>query len=108
MATHRYDQEVVCIPDVFERRANAQPVGRRPPSGSTAGESASELDRWQSLAAQNSDPNRFVYSEPAFLRPPERHVVLGDSQHRTQGFSEAYENAPQSLREVEETTGFKS
>jgi hypothetical protein len=53
------------------------------------------------------DHDRFVYNEPALLHQPERHVVLGDPQHRSQGLSEVYENAPQSLRELEETTGFQ-
>ncbi|GAB4537254.1 MAG: DISARM system helicase DrmA [Anaerolineae bacterium] len=108
MGPHRHDPEVTVIPDLLERRAGQQPTGRRPPAGVTAQEAASELDRWAALAGLNPDPDRFVYSEPAVLRPPERHVVLGDAQHRAQGLSEAYENAPQSLREVEETTGFKS
>lgn len=108
MGPHRHDPEVTVLPDLLESRAGQQPAGRRPPTGVTAQEAASELDRWAALAHLNPDPDRFVYSEPAVLRPPERHVVLGDAQHRTQGLSEAYENAPQSLREVEETTGFKS
>lgn len=41
------------------------------------------------------------------VRQPQRHVVLGDSQHHRR-FDEAFENAPQSLRDVEETTGFKA
>ena len=108
MGPHRRDPEVGAIPELFEGRARQQPEGRQPPFGITAQEAASELDRWASLAHLNQDPNRFVYSEPAMLRQPERHVVLGDAQHRSGGFSEAFENAPQSLREVEETTGFKT
>jgi len=108
MDLHRHDVEVRIIPDLLESRAGQQPAGRRPPAGVTAQEAASELDRWAALAHLHPNPDRFVYSEPALLRPPERHVVLGDAQHRAQGLSEVYENAPQSLREVEETTGFKS
>jgi len=109
MANSRYDDEVKQIPDLLETRANQQPDGRRPPGGVTALETISELDRWKALASlYNLDTNRFVYYEPAMRSEPERHVVLGDAQHRAQGLSEAYENAPQSLRDVEETTGFKS
>lgn len=107
MGLHRHDQEVNAIPDLLEARATQQPVGRRPPGSVTAQEAASELDRWAALARLNPGPDRFVYNEPAVLRPPERHVVLGDAQHRSHGLFEAYENAPQSLRDVEETTGFK-
>ena len=108
MGSHRHDPEVIIIPNLLEARAGQQPDGRRPPAGVTTQEAASEIDRWAAMARQNPDPDSFVYSESALLRPPEREVVLGDAQHRSQGLAEAYENAPQSLREVEETTGFKS
>jgi hypothetical protein len=106
MSTARFDQDVMVIPGLFETRAQSQPDGRRPLAGVTESEASSELDRWRALAAQNPDQNLFVYNEPALLREPQRHVVLGDSQHHMR-FDEAFENAPQSLRDVEETTGFK-
>lgn len=108
MATHRNDLEVDIIPDLMEQRASQQPAGRRPAPNAVSMEAASELDRWASLARQHPGADIFVYYESTLFRPPERHVVLGDAHHRFQGFDEAYENAPQSLREVEETTGFKS
>jgi len=40
------------------------------------------------------------------VRAPQRHVVLGDSQHLGR-FEVAFENTPQSLRDVEETTMFQ-
>ncbi len=107
MASHRYDAEVQAIPDLLEVRASHQPDGRRPPGGVTAQEAESELDRWAALAGQHSNPDRFVYNESPLLRIPQRDVVLGDAHHRALGLDEAYENAPNSLREVEETTGFK-
>lgn len=58
------------------------------------------------IAEQHSDPDEFVYSEPAVIRAPRRHVVLGDSQHLGR-FEVAFENAPQSLRDIEETTMFE-
>lgn len=108
IASHRYDPEVKIIPEMMEERARKQPESRQPPSGITQNETISELDRWHSLAKQNSGSDRFVYNESTLLRDPKRHVVLGDAQHRFRGLTEAFENAPQSLREVEETTGFKS
>lgn len=108
MKDHRYDPEVQTIPELLEFRAGQQPPGRRPPDGITARETESELDRWKSLAQKNPDHDGFVYSETAFLRPPERHVVLGDAQHHAHGLDEACENTPQSLRDVEETTTFRS
>ncbi len=106
MRDRRHNSEVEVIPDVFEERANHQPSGRRPEQGITSQEASSELDRWQSIAHSHHNPDEFVYSEPTLLRRPSRHVVLGDSGHHG-NFREAFENAPQSLREVEETTGFK-
>ncbi|MBA3531989.1 MAG: helicase [Ardenticatenales bacterium] len=108
MGTHRNDPEVEIIPNLLERRACQQPSGRRPAANATAVEAESELDRWASLARQHAGSDTFVYYEPTLSKPPKRHVVLGDAQHRFQGYDEAYENTPQSLREVEETTGFKS
>ncbi|MEP0805411.1 MAG: helicase [Chloroflexota bacterium] len=106
MASARFDPEVMIIPELFEQRSIIQPVGRRPVPGITNNETASELDRWRAIAALYPNPDQFVYNEPAVLRQPQRHVVLGDAQHRGR-LEEAFENAPQSLRDVEETTGFK-
>ena len=108
MSTHRHDLEVEAIADVMEHRAIQQPSGRRPVPGATAAETRSELDRWAALAGLHQGPDHFVYDESTANNPPQRHVVLGDAQHRQQGFAEAYENTPQSLREVEETTGFQT
>ena len=108
MSGHRRDPEVEAIPDVMEDRASRQPSARRPPAGATASETESELDRWAALASLHLHPDRFVYFEPTAYRPPQRHVVLGDAQHRSQGLGQAFENTPQSLREVEETTGFQT
>jgi len=108
MANHRSDPEVEVIPKLLENRATTQPDGRKPALNATETETASELDRWASLARQHPGTDVFVYHEPTLFRPPDRHVVLGDAHHRFQGFDEAFENAPQSLREVEETTGFKT
>jgi hypothetical protein len=108
MARNRHSVDVEAIPDLLESRAQQQPDGRRPPADITAQETHSELDRWAMIAGLHPDHDGFVYNEPALLRPPERHVVLGDAQHRLQGYDEAFENTPQSLREVEETTTFKS
>jgi hypothetical protein len=40
--------------------------------------------------------------------PPVRSVVPGDPQHRVNNLGQAYENAPQLLREIEGTTTFKT
>jgi len=75
-------------------------------------EVASELDRWESIAHDHvhlsaAASDQLVYSEPTMVREPERGVILGDAQHQLRFFPVAFENAPTSLRDVEETTQFK-
>lgn len=109
MKDKRYNEEVKTIPTIFEKRALTQPEGRRPRQNDTAQEAASELDRWRMIASNIANQeihDRFVYYEPAMMHEPRRAVVLGDAQHRGR-FDEAFENAPQSLREVEDTTTFQ-
>jgi len=106
MKDRRNAPEVQILPDLFEERAGRQPPGRRPPLRVVAQETASELDRWHNIAQKHPDANELVYYEYAMLQQPKRHVILGDSQHRNR-LDEAFENAPNSLRDVEETTGFK-
>lgn len=106
MKDRRQEDEVKAIPVLLEARAQTQPQGRKPPDDKTAGEAASELDRWRAIAAKYTNPDKFVYYEPAVMREPCRHVVLGDAQHRGR-WEEAFENVPQSLRDVEETTTFQ-
>jgi len=106
MKDRRNAPEVQILPDLFEKRAASQPPGRCPPPGIVAQETASELDRWRNIAQKHPDADNLVYYEYAMLQQPTRNVILGDSQHRNR-FDEAFENAPNSLRDVEETTGFK-
>jgi hypothetical protein len=105
MSTARGDPEVVAIPTLFEYRAQGQPELRRPPDAETTGHAASELDRWQQLAALARD--QLVYHESSLINPPSRPVVLGDLTHTVMGLGQAYEDAPTSLREVEDTTTFR-
>jgi hypothetical protein len=105
MAIARNGTEVDAIPRIFEQRANEQPELRRPPRAETENHAASELDRWQQLAARVRD--QLLYDEPSLRNPPTRPVVLGDLAHTVQGLDQAYEDAPNSLREVEATTTFR-
>lgn len=112
MATHRRDAEVMVLPGIFEQRAMQQPRGRRPPSGVVINEMDAELDRWQAIAndvirAGGGETDRMVYAESSMTKEPERSVVLGDAQHQLIQLPVAFENAPQSLRDVEATTQFK-
>lgn len=105
MARRRQDPDVQIIPSVFERRAAAQPPGRAPPPGVTDSHAASELDRWQQVAGQAG--NALLYSESTMVNPASSPVVLGDLGHLVAGLPVAFENAPNSLRDVEATTTIK-
>jgi len=65
-----------------------------------------QFDLWEKTA-------RFVqeeilaFVEYALFKEPEKHVVLGDPAHEhKKELITVYKNAPQSLRDIEETTGF--
>lgn len=105
MAMARNDAEVVALPRIFEERAQRQPGLRRPARVDTQDHAASELDRWQQLATRVG--TRLLYHEASVINPPSHPVVLGDLAHTIAGTGEAYEDAPNSLREVEATTTFR-
>ncbi|MDR4998967.1 DISARM system helicase DrmA [Brevibacillus parabrevis] len=106
MRNLRHSQEVSRVIDLFAQRASKQPDGRRPEGSTIISEIRSELDRWYMLAQKHA--NRLLYNESSMNRQPTHPVVLGDPQHYFQGLDVAFENAPQSLRDVEGTTNFKS
>jgi hypothetical protein len=105
MATARNDAEVSALPRIFEERAQLQPGLRRPAASDAEDHAASELDRWQQLASRVR--TRLLYHEASLINPPSHPVVLGDLAHTIAGTGEAYEDAPNSLREVEATTTFR-
>ncbi|CAO3416072.1 DISARM system helicase DrmA [Azospirillum endophyticum] len=107
MAVHRSDAEVLAIPEILERRSQTQPEELRPAHGVTRTEVEAALDQWQRLARRAATRDDLVYNESAMVRAPVREVVLGDPQHMAAGLGQAFENAPQSLRAIEETTTFK-
>ncbi len=106
MATRRSSaREVLDLPAMFEQRARRQPLLRRPESGVVQNDVNAELDRWHSSAMRW--PN-LVFVEYAIGRAPANAVVLGDPQHQHAGLGVIFEDAPQSLRDIEETTGFQT
>jgi hypothetical protein len=107
MASHRRDPEVLALAEIIERRSQTQPVEVRPAAGLTRVEVEAELDRWQMVARRAMSRDDLVYNESAMVRAPTREVILGDPQHTGAGLGQAFENAPQSLRAIEETTTFK-
>jgi len=62
------------------------------------------IDAWQNIARSVRD---LAFVEYPF-RMPQKNVVLGDPLHEHDpNLKVVYKNAPQSLREIEETTGFE-
>jgi hypothetical protein len=105
MASSRRAVDVDAVPGIFEQRAQGQPQRRRPPVDDVRIEGGSELDRWQALAAQAGQG--LLYYELTMVNPPSRPVVLGDLAHVLARLDVAYEEAPNSLRDVEATVTVK-
>ncbi len=102
MGSHRSAPEVIAVQSLVEHRSQLQPPSRKPGQGETRGHLASELDRWHTLAMQHG--SILLYSEPAVAKLPSHPIVLGDLIHIRSLLGVAYEDTPNSLREVEETT----
>lgn len=81
---------------IFKERSQTQPELRRPDPESVISRVQDGLDRWRSIAQSNDGLRYEEYGSP--VNP----VVLGTPAHVHAGLA-VFENAPQSLREVEET-----
>lgn len=104
MATAWDSPEVKALIDIFEKRARTQPDLRRPDDECLAQEVRQALMRWKAMAELHSD---LQLEEYTLAKRPEVPVVLGDPQHVVAKLDVVYPNAPQSLREIEPTTGFR-
>jgi hypothetical protein len=102
MATTRTAREVEQLPPLFEGRSREQPTNRLPSRDAVLEFIKSRIDDWQQTAKRHGNLKYVEYSTP---KCP---VVLGDPQHEHDGIPVVYHNAPQSLRDVEETTGFQT
>ena len=103
METHSNNLEVRNLLSVLENRAQQQPDGRKPTIGDVENMTHSKIDRWRSFAEKHK--NDLSYTEYFDTR---NDVVLGDPQHFHAGKAIVYHNAPTSLREIEEETGFET
>lgn len=97
--------EVSELTTLINSRSQNQPILRRIPSSIAENHVNAELDRWHLISSHN--PN-LAYFEYAIDSLPTLPVVLGDYPHIHNGFDVVYENVPQSLRDIEETTGFQT
>jgi hypothetical protein len=63
-----------------------------------------QIGRWKKIA-NNVDELKF--NEYSMWHEPQYNVILGDPQHEHRDdIKTVFKNVPQSLREIEETTGF--
>ncbi len=108
MGASRTDAEVMALPAVFESRAASQPPSRRPRQGDTEAETSGWLDKWATDVRRLGGQQQLLYHESTMLRRARNCVVLGDLAHQRMVPVVVYENAPNSLREVEATTTFKT
>jgi len=103
MATRRTSApELATLPVLFAERAARQPLGRRPSRAEIQRRGESELDRWWAIAGIHPNLKYMEY------RNPQNPVVLGDSEHVHAHLAVVYKSVPQSLRDVEETTGIQT
>ena len=105
MAEHSDAPEVRRILELLEARALRQPELRRPDATEIRKELEATLTRWKNLSEESGELLRF--EEYTLNKLPEFPVVLGDPQHTINKLPAAFPNAPQSLREIEPTTGFQ-
>ena len=64
------------------------------------------IEDWQFIA-NNIEDKQFLKMNEYYIKKPEQHVVLGDEGHKyNKNLRVVYKNAPQSLRDVEETIDF--
>ena len=101
------EPDIQQIGDLFENRFSKLPESVK--QGKIAQEIQnyikSQIERWKTIAEQSG--TSLVFNEYAMYRDPKNDVVLGDPVHKHARKQIVYENAPQSLRDVEETTGFE-
>jgi hypothetical protein len=105
MQDSRHEAAVEELVELFCQRSQDQPEVRRPDAEAVRSEARQALDRWQQLAERW--PDQLDFEEYTLLKAASKPVVLGDPQHVASHLDVVFRNAPQSLREVEPTTGFK-
>ena len=63
-------------------------------------------NEWEDIA-NNMEPKRLLKMNEYYIKKPQHHVVLGDEGHKyNRDLKVVFKNAPQSLRDVEETIDF--
>lgn len=99
-------EDIRKVTDAIENRSQGQPEFQKPDAGTAKRYIASRFDLWSGLARRHKE--NLEYYEYALNKLPQSPVVLGDQQHKLANLDMVCENAPQSLRDVESTTGFQT
>ena len=108
MSQYRYSSQIVGkLSDIFAERSQNQPEKKRPMSATVASKVKEKIDAWEQGNKRSSGENRRVRYVEYFKA--ECDVVLGDAMHkRSKNVQTIYDDAPQSLRDIEETTSFET
>jgi hypothetical protein len=104
MESHSNDAEVEVLARILETRSQKQPQTRTPTPGTVSDDTDAAIDSWRGHAENYR--NDLIYWD---YEDSSTKVVLGDPEHvhSTNGVV-VYNNAPQSLREIEEETAFET
>lgn len=105
MGTNRNARELDAIVEFLENRGTGQPPGRRRPSGWVRKTLRTGFEVWENIIRRETSP--LFYYEQTYSYEPEHPVVLGDAAHARHNKSQVYQDVPQSLREIEQTTRFE-
>lgn len=93
--------------NIFETRAQTQPNRKRPLAGDVKNKTSEKIDLWEQENIRSKDMGRAVRYTEYFTITSD--VILGDAMHRrSREFTTVYDDAPQSLRDIEETTSFET
>jgi hypothetical protein len=92
------------IRQLLLKRSQSQPNLRCPSEEEMTEELQAFEKAWRDAAEAEEN---LVYQQYSMQNVPTRPVVLGDAHHELAGLTTVFRNAPQSLREVESTTGFQ-
>ena len=98
---NREAHEITAINDYLIARSSSQPKERRPRAEDVSRHLDSGWDRWECVARDESGIEYYDY------QGVERAVVLGGQQHHDRA-NVVFKNAPRSLREMEDETGFET
>ncbi|MEM0133677.1 MAG: DISARM system helicase DrmA [Thermoplasmatales archaeon] len=98
---------VANLKGIFESRAQEQPDMKKPPLGMTGNKTMEKIDTWEQENRRSTGNARRVRYVEYFKA--ESDVILGDAIHRRSNtVTTVFDDAPQSLRDIEETTSFET